>query len=183
MIQTVRQRRAGDTDAEVGHVGEVRQSLLARRVILAEDHLALGAIFGAPGADATLQGAAQAVPVAIGMTALHLFQHRHRPHAGPTGQQRQDVALPQPTQRVDHLSPPRSFGGFLGRQARIALDPAAGALAEPGLGRGKALGMVAAEVHVQSHLLIGGGAPGHIGPLGSRGSDRARTHAATRAAG
>ena len=53
---------------------------------------------GAPGPDATLQGAAQPVPVpvAVGMTALHLFQQRHRPHAGRADQQRQDVALPQP---------------------------------------------------------------------------------------
>jgi len=111
VIETVRKRLPGDTDAEVRHIGEVRQPLLARRVVLAEDHFAFGPVFGAPGADATLQGAAQAVPVAIGMTALHLLQQRHRPHAGTTGQQRQDVALPQPAQRIGDLSPPRSLGG------------------------------------------------------------------------
>ncbi len=105
MIETMRERLPGDTDAEIGHIGEVRQALLARRVVLAEDHLALRAVFGAPRAHATLQGAAQAVPVAVGMAALHLFQHRHRPHVGTAGQQRQDVALPQAAQRIDDLSP------------------------------------------------------------------------------
>src|SRR5271167_3981453 len=41
--------------------------------------------------------------------------------------------------------------------------------------------MVATELHIHSHLLIGGGASGHIGPrFGYRGPDTARTHAATR---
>ena len=114
---------------------------------------------------------------------VHVFQHRHRPNGGTAGQQRQDVALPSPTERVGDLSPQRSLGGLLGRQPRIALDAAAGALADAGLGGGNVLGMLAAEVHVTSHLLIGGGAPGQIGPPGSRGSDRARAHAATRGAG
>jgi hypothetical protein len=51
VIETVRQRLAGDTDANLGHVGEVRQALLARRMVLTEDHLALSAVFGIPGAD------------------------------------------------------------------------------------------------------------------------------------
>jgi hypothetical protein len=88
-------------------------ALLARWVVLAKDHLALGAVLGAPGADATLQCAAQAIPVAIGMASLHFLQQRHRPHAGAAGKQRQDVALPQPAKRVDHLSPQRSLGSFL----------------------------------------------------------------------
>lgn len=41
-----------------------------------------------------------------------------------------------------------------------------------------------AEFHVHSHLLIGGGVPGHIEPRPeSRGFDPARTHAATRETG
>ena len=61
-------------------------------------------------------------------------------------------------------APAWSLGGLLRWQSRIVLDPAAGALAESGLGGGDTLGMVAAEVHVQSHLLICGGASGHVGP-------------------
>src|SRR5271167_3979067 len=40
-----------------------------------------------------------------------------------------------------------------------------------------------AVFHVHSHLLVGGGTSGHIGPLPGRDSDAARTHAATRGAG
>ena len=53
---------------------------------------------------------------------------------------------------------------LLGRQPRIALDPAASALAEAGLGGSDTLGMVATELHIHSHLLVGGGASGHVGP-------------------
>jgi hypothetical protein len=35
-------------------------------MVLAEDHLALGPMLGAPGADATLQRAPQPMPIAIG---------------------------------------------------------------------------------------------------------------------
>jgi hypothetical protein len=72
VVETVRQRLAGDTDAKLGHVGKVRQALLARRMVLTEDHLALSAVFGTPGADTTLQGAAQPIPIAFGMASLHL---------------------------------------------------------------------------------------------------------------
>ncbi len=48
VIETMRQRLTGDTNAEIRHVGEVRQALLARRVILAKDHLALRAVLGTP---------------------------------------------------------------------------------------------------------------------------------------
>ena len=72
VIQPVRQRLPGDVDAEVGHVGEVRQALLAGRVVLPEDHLSLWAMLGAPAAHAALDGAAQAIPIAVGMAQLHL---------------------------------------------------------------------------------------------------------------
>jgi hypothetical protein len=94
VIETVREQLTGDVDAEVRHVGEVRQPLLTRRMVLTEDHFALGPMLGAPGADATLQRAPQPMPIAIGMAPLHFFQHRHRAHAGTGHQQRQDVALP-----------------------------------------------------------------------------------------
>jgi hypothetical protein len=47
MIQPMVQRLAGDADAGVSHVGEIRQRLLSRHVVLTEDHLAIGAVFGA----------------------------------------------------------------------------------------------------------------------------------------
>src|SRR5271168_391393 len=181
VIETVRQRLAGDTDAKLGHVGEVRQALLARRVVLTEYHLARSSVFGTPCADTALQGAAEPIPIARGMAPLHLVQHHHRPYAGTGDQHRQDVALPQAAERVGDLPPQGSLGTLLGRQPRIALNPAASALAEAGLGGSDTLGMVATELHIHSQLLIGGGASGHVGPrFGNRRPDTARTHAATR---
>jgi hypothetical protein len=69
-------------------------------MVLAKDHLARRAVLGAPGADATLQCPAQAIPVALGMAALHFLQHRHRPQARTGGEQRHDVGLPQAAERV-----------------------------------------------------------------------------------
>ena len=92
VIETVREQLTGDVDAEVRHVGEVRQPLLTRRMVLTEDHFTLGPMLGAPGADATLQRAPQPMPIA--MAPLHFFQHRHGAHAGTGHQQRQDVVLP-----------------------------------------------------------------------------------------
>jgi hypothetical protein len=86
VIEAVCERLTGDADPEIHHVGEVRQALLARWMVLAEDHLTLRPVLGAPGADPALQGPAQAIPVAIRMTSLHFLQQRHRPHAGTTGQ-------------------------------------------------------------------------------------------------
>ena len=84
MIQPVRQLLTGDVDADIGHVGEVRQPLHARRMVLLEDHLALSAVLSAPAAYAALDGAPQAIPVAVGMVQLHLIDQRDRPQAMAT---------------------------------------------------------------------------------------------------
>jgi len=63
-------------------------------VILTEDHLAIGAVLRPPGANPALQAATQPVPVMIGMTALHLFEHRDRPQAGMRLEHRADLAVP-----------------------------------------------------------------------------------------
>jgi hypothetical protein len=49
------QRLAGNADAGIGHVGEIRQSLLSRDMVLTEDHLAIGAVLRPPGTHPTLQ--------------------------------------------------------------------------------------------------------------------------------
>ena len=66
-------------------------------MVLAEDHLLFRPVLSAPGADAALQRAAQAIQVAIGVAKLHFFQHRHRPHAGTDGEQ------PSALTRIDPL--------------------------------------------------------------------------------
>jgi hypothetical protein len=60
MVEPVHERLTGDRDPEWPGIGEVGQTLSARRVILAEDHLALGPMQRLPAADATFQGAADA---------------------------------------------------------------------------------------------------------------------------
>src|SRR3954447_14745179 len=72
------QRLAGNADAGIGHVGEIRQRLLSRHMVLTEDHLAIGAVFRAPGTNPALQAPTQPIPVMIGMTALHLLEYGNR---------------------------------------------------------------------------------------------------------
>jgi len=80
VIKPVIQRDAGDADAEIGHVGEVRQSHPAGLVDLPEDDLLLRAMNGAPGADAALHRAPDA-GVEIGMTPPHLLKNADRSQA------------------------------------------------------------------------------------------------------
>src|SRR5215470_9089991 len=54
---------AGDTDAEIAHIGEVGQPQTTRRMLLPEDDVALGTVEGPPGANAPLQGTATPVPI------------------------------------------------------------------------------------------------------------------------
>ena len=60
VIETMVEPGARDGHAEVAHVGEVRQPHAARLMDLAENDLLVGAMHGAPRADAALQGAARA---------------------------------------------------------------------------------------------------------------------------
>ena len=48
VIEPVIERLAGDGDAQVGHVGEIRQPHPARLMDLAEDHLLVRAVQRAP---------------------------------------------------------------------------------------------------------------------------------------
>jgi hypothetical protein len=79
VIQPMVQRLAGNADAGISHVGEIRQRLLSGDMVLTEDHLPIGAVLGAPGANPPLKAATQPIPFMIRMTALHLFEHRNRP--------------------------------------------------------------------------------------------------------
>ena len=63
-------------------------------MILTEDHFPIGAVLSSPGAHSALQATTQPIPVMIGMTALHLFEHRDRAQAGMCLEQRADLAVP-----------------------------------------------------------------------------------------
>ena len=73
-VEPVFERHAGDGGGERARVGEIRQALLARRVVLAEGDLPLRPVRAVPGPDPPLQGAAQPAPVAVRMAALHLLK-------------------------------------------------------------------------------------------------------------
>jgi hypothetical protein len=57
VIEPVGEPDARDGDAEWIGIGEVRQALLPRRMLLAEDHVAFRPVQCLPGAHTTLQGA------------------------------------------------------------------------------------------------------------------------------
>ena len=180
VVEAVREGHPAEADRHIADIGEVRQALLSRRMVLAEDDLALRAMLAAPGADPALQGAPQPVPVAAGVAQLHLLQQRDRPQARAAEEQRQHVALPEPVERIDRLSPARALGRLLRRRPGITLDPTAGALADAAGGGSSALGMVMAGGHVQFHLLVGGGASGHVGPAPRSEGPILHAHAATK---
>ena len=58
VVEPMIERLTRDRDAEPAHVGEVRQAHPSRRVLLAENHIAAGAVERPPSGDAALQGPA-----------------------------------------------------------------------------------------------------------------------------
>jgi hypothetical protein len=94
VIQPMIQRLAGNADADIGHVGEIRLRLLSRHMVLTEDHLAIGAVFGAPGTNPTLQASTQPIPILTGMTQLHLLEQGNWSQTGMRLEHRADLAIP-----------------------------------------------------------------------------------------
>ena len=78
VVEPMIERRAGDADAAIAHVGEVGQPEPARRMFLPEDDVLLGPVQRPPGADAPLQGAADA-GADLGMTLPDLVEDGDRP--------------------------------------------------------------------------------------------------------
>ena len=60
MVESVLERLADDGDAELRGVGEVRQPLLTRRMLLAKDHLLLRAMQRLPNSHPALERATDA---------------------------------------------------------------------------------------------------------------------------
>src|SRR5689334_15370542 len=90
-------------------------------MVLAKDHVPLRSVQAMPGAHPPLERAAQPVPIAVRMATLHLLEQGDRPQAGPAFQQWQDVALPDPVQRIRTLTAPLPASVLLRRQPRITL--------------------------------------------------------------
>ena len=133
VIEPVIERRAGDADAAIAHVGEIGKPEPARRMLLPEDDVLLGAVQRPPGADAPLQSAANA-GADLGMAAPDLVENGDRPQARGALQQRHHLAVPN---RGKRISPPTAARRFLlRRKSGVLLDAIGGGGAEPGLGRG-----------------------------------------------
>jgi hypothetical protein len=74
MVEPVIERRAGDADAVIAHVGEIGQPQPARRMLLPENHVLLGTVERPPGANTPLQRATDA-RVDLGMAPPDLVEN------------------------------------------------------------------------------------------------------------
>ena len=99
MIEPVIEPLPGDGDAQVGHVGEIRQTHPAGLMDLAEDDLLVRAMQRPPGTDAPLQGAAR-TRGQVRMAPLHLFEDRDRPQPRRRLQHRHDLGIEEVGQRI-----------------------------------------------------------------------------------
>ncbi|MBB2158097.1 hypothetical protein HLH33_17645 [Gluconacetobacter diazotrophicus] len=154
----MRKRLARDRDGEIVHDGEIGQPDPAGLVLLAEDHVPLGAVQRAPGTDPPLQRAADALGQ-IGMTPPHLGIDRDRPQTGRCVQQRDDLRVENIGQRIG--PPPTTRHGLLRRQAPIALETIGAGHADRGLCSGSGNGKLASGVHEEPHLMIVDVTPRH----------------------
>ena len=134
VIQKVLDPRAGNPHPQATGVGEIRQPELTRRMSLAEYDLPLRSVHRAPLANATLQRPANA-GTEFRMAPHQLLEQRHRANVRRVLQQRHDLLVEDPRQRVRPASPPRLLLG--GGKSRIGLDPVGRGGADPGLRRSR----------------------------------------------
>jgi hypothetical protein len=162
VIKPVGELDARDGDAEGIGVGEVRQALLPRRMLLAEDHVAFRPVQRLPDAHPALQGAPRRGRK-IAMPTQHLGHDADWAQPRRRFQQRDDLAVPYRRQRVRPAATAR--GLRLRGQPGIGIDPSAGRGTEARPGGGGLACVGSAEVHVQSHLLVRDVIAGHRGSL------------------
>jgi len=152
VVQPVIERLTRNRDAEPAHVGEVGQPHPSRRMLLAEDHIAVGTVERPPSGDAALQCPAHAWADPR-MPTANLLKDRHRADAGCSLHHRHDLAVPHPGERVGTPASTRLL--LLGWQPRIGFDPIGGGRAEPSLRGSNGRDMALTALHVQPHLAVG----------------------------
>ena len=152
VIEPMRQRDAGNRDAERARVGEVRQAKTAGFMLLPEDDVLFRAGQRPPSPHAPFQRAPDA-GADLRMAPPYLFENRNGADARGRLQDRDDLAIPNIGKRVGPSPATRHF--LPGWQARIILDPVAARRAEAGFGgsSGSVVGLSAN--HVQPHLVVG----------------------------
>ena len=158
VVEHVIQRLAGDAHAERAHMGEVREAAVARLMRLAEDHLPLGAVLGAPGADPPLQGAPDA-GIQVRVPLHQCFEHADRADARTVLQDRHHLGLEDIGQRVRPA--PAPWCRLPRKEGRILGEPISRGAAEARL-RGRDIDCVGLlQGHEKPLLAIGDVATGH----------------------
>jgi hypothetical protein len=171
--EAARERRAAEGDAEFGGVGEVRQRHAARLGRLAEDHVPWGSVQRAPVARPPLQRPADAVVgEGLGIGHPRRARRRRRLRGGAALKDRRRRRLPDRPERIRNGA--AALGLALRRRTGVGLDPARGAIAEPGPDGGDAPAVTMSVMHVKSHLLVGDGFARHDGT--SAGLQRSRSY-------
>ena len=131
MIKQMRERLAVQRHAEPAAVGEIRQRLKTRRMLLAKDQLALRPFGRPPVRHPALQRAQKLIGIAPRMVPLQLFQQRRRAQARHRLQQRHQLLAPDLGEGIlARAVAPRPIP--LAGQHRIHPEPASAALAKPG---------------------------------------------------
>lgn len=133
VIEPMGQCSTSDGDAEISHVGEVRQSHPPRLVVLTEDHLPRRPVQRSPLAHAAFQGPPDPL-TKLRVAAQELAKDRHRPQAWCRFQHRNNLGIEDPGQRIG--PPPVMRRTLLRGRPRILLDPIACGGAESGPGGG-----------------------------------------------
>ena len=108
VVETVVERRTGDGDGEIAHLGEVGQTHTPRFVDLAKDDLLVRAWMAAPGADPTLQGPAH-TRAELGMAPQNLLENGDRPQPWRRLEDRHDLTLPDIGERIGAAASRRTF--------------------------------------------------------------------------
>ena len=162
VVEPVREGRTRDRHAEGARVGEVRQRHAAGLRGLPEDPVTRGAVQRAPVAHPPFQRPPDpVVGERLGVRHLQMAQERDRLHGGVALEDRQHHRLPHRGEGVGDGA--AALGTPLRGKTGVGLEAASGAFAEAGAGRGKALEVTGAVVHVQSRLLVGDGFARHVG--------------------
>ena len=146
------ERLTRDGDAEPTHVGEVRKPHSPRRVLLAENHIAIRTVDRPPPGDAALQGPAHPRRN-LGTPTANLLEDRHRAQARCGFQHRHNLAVPDICERVGTPASARLF--LLRWQPGIGFDPIGGRSGKPSLRGGDGREIALTGLHVQPRLAVG----------------------------
>jgi hypothetical protein len=152
------ERPTRDRDAETAQISEVGEAHTAGRVLLAEDHIALGTVERPPAGHAPLQGPPH-TGGQLGMPPANLLENRHHPQLGCHLQHRHDLALPHGGERVGTTAAARRL--LLRRQPWIDFDPIGTGGRKSGFRRRR---VALTRLHVQPRLA----APPPRPPAGDR---------------